>query len=91
MTTLKGLAAAPPQPVYEMRYTQTPASVAAAGSYASSQADKVALATVTFPRALIAAGILFLLVGTVMILRSGRRPQHLAPVVDHPTIEQHAA
>jgi hypothetical protein len=40
-----------------MQYTQTPASVSAAGSYASSQADKVTLATTTIPRGLFALAV----------------------------------
>ena len=47
VTTLEATVAAPPQPVYEMRYTQTPASVAEAARYTGTRADKVTLASTT--------------------------------------------
>ncbi len=82
LTTLNTVATAPPQPVFELRYTQTPDSVNSAGSYANSQADKITMATVTIPRVLIAAGIVFLLAGIVVMVLQRRRPQPPEPVVD---------
>jgi hypothetical protein len=83
VTALEGMAAAAPQPVYELRYTQTPASVDAAGAYAADQSDKVLLATRTLPRSAATAGVLLLVVGTVLFRRT-RRPQADALVIAHP-------
>jgi len=89
--TLQQTVAAPPQPVYELRYTQTPASVLTDASYAHTQANKITLATVTLPRVLLALAILSLLAAAVLIELDRRRPQGLAPIADHPTIERRAA
>ena len=87
VSTLQATATAPPQPVYAMHYSQTPASVSAAGSYASSQADKVTLATTTIPRGLFALAAVLLLTAGWLILRSRRHaaamPEDL-PIVEHP-------
>jgi hypothetical protein len=87
---LQATIAAPPEPVYAMQYSQTPASVTAAATYARSQADKVTMATTTIPRALFGLGAVSLLAATSLIFRSHRRvtatPDDLAPVVAHPTI-----
>ena len=87
VSTLQATATAPPQPVYAMHYSQTPASVSAAGSYASSQADKVTLATTTIPRGLFALAAVLLLTAGWLILRSRRHaaaiPEDL-PIVEQP-------
>jgi len=89
VSTLQTTVAAPPQPVYAMQYTQTPASVSAAGSYASSQADKVTLATTAIPRGLFAMAAVSLLIAGWLILRSRHHDsamsEDLAPIVEHPT------
>ena len=77
VTTLEQTVAAPPQPVYELRYTQTPASVVAAASYAHAQAGRVTLATTTLPRVLLALAVLSLLVD-----RLGRRGDRLLERLD---------
>jgi hypothetical protein len=87
LTILDKVATAPPQPVYELRYTQTPASVTEAANYAKSQADRVTLATDTLPRVMTAAGIVLLLGGLVVMVRQ-RRPRHPAPVMDETKNEE---
>ena len=91
VATLQQVAAAPPQPVYEMKYTQTPNSVATAGSYARSQADKITLATVTIPRVLLALGILAVLGGVAMILWPRRRLHRAVAVRANPPVAGHPA
>jgi len=97
VSTLQTTIAAPPQPVYAMEYSQTPASVTAAGSYASSEAKKVTLATTTIPRGLFALGALSLLTAGGLILRSRRHaaamPKDNAQIIEHPTTTttRHAA
>jgi hypothetical protein len=97
VTTLQATIAAPPQPVYAMQYTQTPASVSEAGSYASSQADRVTLATTTIPRGLFGLGTASLLGAGWLVFRARRRatgtPEDVAPVIEHPaaTAARHAA
>ena len=89
--TLQQTVAAPPQPVYELRYTQTPASVAIDAGYTHTQAGRITLATVTLPRVLLAVSILSLLAAAVLVELDRRRPRDLAPVEAHPTIERRAA
>lgn len=81
---LRGVANAAPQPAFELRYTQTPESVADAGAYARSKASKVRLARTTIP--LVLAGVsAVLLVGFVVLWRLGRRrpPRATEAVVTH--------
>jgi hypothetical protein len=85
------MAAAPPQPVYEMRYTQTPASVADAASYARSQADKVVVATTTIPVATGVVAALFVLGGIAVVWFTRRRHPKTAVVTDLAMSEKSAA
>jgi hypothetical protein len=69
---LHTLAAGPAQPVYQLRYSQTPESVTASAAFARSQAHKIRLATVTIPFAIGIAGLLVTAAGVFLVLR--RRP-----------------
>lgn len=69
LTTFSRVSAAPAQPVYELRYSQTPASVAGAASDARSRARQLRLATVILPRGLIGLGVLTLVVGGLLAWR----------------------
>lgn len=78
------LAAAPAQTVYEMRYDQTPSSVAAQAAYARSQAHKIELATVTMPLGVGAVGVVIAAAGLILVLRRRTTPSpvHQLPLVD---------
>jgi hypothetical protein len=80
-----------PQPVYELRYSQTPASVASDARYAHAQAGRITLATVSLPRVLLALATLSLLAAGGLIELDRRRPHDLAPIAAHPTMERRAA
>ena len=69
MSTLSKFATAPPQPVLELRYDQTPASVDVDASYAKSQARRLHMASVVIPLGLIALGVLILMVDAVFVWR----------------------
>jgi hypothetical protein len=88
---LDKMAAAPPQPVYEMQYTQTPASVADAASYTRSEADKVVLATKTIPVATAVVAAMFVLGGIALVWFPRRRHSKVAEVTDLAISEKSAA
>lgn len=88
---LDKMAAAPPQPVYEMQYTQTAASVAEAASYAQSQADKVTLATTIIPAGMAVVAGALLLAGIALIWLPRRRHPNVAKVPDVAIPEKSAA
>ena len=81
IATLDKMASAPPQPVYEMQYTQTPASVTAAAKYARDQASKRSMADTTIPFVLLVATAVFVL-GAAGLTWLPRR--HHAPVLPLP-------
>lgn len=72
LSALGAEASAPPQPVLQMTYAQTPASVHAAGTFAKSQASKMNLLQWQFPLALGVLGALLVVAGLVW------RPRHPA-------------
>jgi DUF3068 family protein len=65
--------AAPPQPVYEFRYTQTPASVASMVTFARNQIGQINLATRDLPIGLGLLGILFICLARVAVVVRRRR------------------
>jgi hypothetical protein len=67
--SLAKLAALPPQHVFEMRYSQTPASVTSMASYARSQDRQIRLASYTIPVGLLGLGIVVLAVDLVFVWR----------------------
>ncbi len=77
LTSLQAVSSAPPTPVFELRYTQTPASVASAAAYTSDQADKVRLAQSTIPNLLLAGGLLLVVLGGLGLWRTRRREEEL--------------
>jgi hypothetical protein len=91
MAILDKMGAAPPQPVYEMQYTQTPASVADAASYARSQADKVVLATRTLPVGMAVVAAMFVLGGSALVWFPRRRHSKTADVTEVAIAEKSAA
>jgi len=60
---LRRLAAAAPQPVFELRYTETPASIALMVSKTKSQVTQITMATYWIPIGLGVLGILLLALG----------------------------
>jgi len=80
IATLTKLAAASPQRVYELRYTQTPASVTAMVKEAKSRTTQLDRATTQAPRALFGLGALLLLAGAIAFF-IGRKRHPAAPVV----------
>jgi hypothetical protein len=74
LKTLTAAASGPPQPVYELRYSQTPTSVAKDAADARSRAGRMHVATVVLPRALGATGAALLVVLAVLIWRDHRDP-----------------
>ncbi len=81
LRALRSLASGPPQPVYELQYSQTPASVASMVSTAKSQADQINLVSFDIPLGVGILGGVLLLLGAADIARrrSGRRPQAAVP------------
>jgi len=72
LAVLRSLAAAPPQPVYELQYSQTPASVAGMVRTAQSQLRQIWIVTYGVPIGMIVLGLLLLLGGVVLRLRRRR-------------------
>ncbi len=64
------------QPVYELRYSQTPASVSSDVRYARDQANRIRLVDVTIPIALAALGVVVVVLGAWL----ARRRRTPAPV-----------
>lgn len=71
LAALRHLASAPPQPVYELRYTQTPASVAGMVGTTQSQLRQITVVTYVVP---IVAGVLGVLLLGAGVLLLRRRP-----------------
>jgi len=67
------LEAAPPQPIYELRYTETPAAVASSVTLARNQIGQINLATRDLPIGLGILGLLLLSPAVVGIVRRRRR------------------
>jgi hypothetical protein len=58
-----------------MTYSQTPASVAGLARFADSRSGKIDLVRRTVPLALLAAGLVLLLLGLVLLAVAPRRPR----------------
>lgn len=71
---LRALPTAPATRLLELRYDQTPASVAETGATISSQRTKVMAVTWNVPGALLGLGLLAILAGGIL-LRRGRDPE----------------
>jgi hypothetical protein len=86
LTALRRMAAAPPQPVYELQYTETPASVANMVSTAKSQLRQISIVTDDVPIALVVIGLLLVIAGVARRLRR-RTPPASSQVAGetHPT------
>ena len=81
LVVLRRLAAAPPQKVYELQYSQTPVSVAGMVSTAQSQLTKIRTVTYYVPIALAVLALLLLAFGGTITVRRRRRVAALsAPV-----------
>ena len=97
ITTLKGLAAAAPQRVYELRYSQTPASVTAMVNEAKSRTQQMDLATTTAPRVLFGLAVILLIAAVVTFAAGKKRdtaatePVPIEPVVPEPAATKTAA
>jgi hypothetical protein len=74
LTALRSMAAAPPQRVYELQYTQTPASVATMVSTAKSQLRQISIVTDDVPIALVVIGLLLIVAGVTRRLRRRTPP-----------------
>jgi len=72
VATMSRIASAPPVPVYELRYTETPASIAATVKVANSQISKMNVATLYIP---IGLGVLGLILVSPAIVGFVRRPR----------------
>lgn len=69
MASLRRLAAAAPAPVYELRYTQTPASVAGMVRTTNQQISRIELAKLWIPTGLAALGAVLFIGGGAVIVR----------------------
>ena len=72
VTSLQALADKP-MPVFEYRYSQTPASAAAVAGWVSDQRDQLQLAETTIPLILAVAGGVLLLGGVTGVVLWWRR------------------
>jgi len=70
---MRRIETAPPQPVYELHYTQTPATVASMVKLARNQINQLNLAQRDLPIGLGVLGLLLLLPAVVRFVR--RRPE----------------
>ena len=82
LVALSAEAAAAPQPVLQMTYAQTPASVHAAGAFATSQANKMNLLQWQLPLALGVAGALLVIAG--LLWRTRRPTAGAGPTLPQP-------
>jgi hypothetical protein len=73
MAAIDHIASAPPQPVYELRYTETPASVASTVTLARNQVGQIELATRDLPIGLGVLGLLLIGPAVVQLARRRRR------------------
>lgn len=83
---MTAMATAPPQPVFETRVSETPASIARMADKAATQADKLRLATFWAP-GILAAIVVLLTAATIVSWRRPRPPAEVAPPVAFPTRE----
>ena len=74
LKTFTAAATAGPQPVYEMRYSQTEASVAKDAKEAKDQANQVRLATVTLPRSIDGIAVILVVVFALLLWRGRSAP-----------------
>jgi len=72
VTAMSRIGSAPPAPVYQLRYTETPASIAATVTVAKSQISKITVATLYVP---IGLGVLGLILVCPAIVGYIRRPR----------------
>jgi hypothetical protein len=63
LTALRGIAAAPPQPVFELKYTESPASIASMVNTAKTQGNQISMVTYDVPIGLAVLGALLMLTG----------------------------
>jgi hypothetical protein len=70
IAAINHIVSAPPQPVYELRYTETPSAVASSVKLANNQAGQISVATLYIP---IGLGILGLLLVSPAIVGFARR------------------
>lgn len=85
IAALHRLVAAPPRPVYELTYSQTPASVLQMTKTTNSQLGQISLATVWIPVGLAAAGAVLVLLGAVLVWRRRTPPGRTAEAVGEPS------
>jgi len=75
ITALRHLAAAAPTPVYELRYTQTPATIASMVTTTNQQISQMTLAELWIPTGLAALGAVLFLGGGWVVLRRRTPPR----------------
>lgn len=78
LAALRRMAAEPPQPVYELLYTQTPASVASVVRTTQSELRQITLVTAVLPIAAGALGVVLVLLAVAV----GRRRRPATPGTD---------
>jgi hypothetical protein len=71
MADLRRFAAAPPQRVYELQYSQTASSIANMASVTKSQLGQISIVTYYVPIALAVAGVLLVLLAALRFRRRG--------------------
>ncbi len=74
LSALQHLASAPPSPVYELRYTQTPASVSDVVNKTRTQLDQISLVSDWIPLVAAILGALLLIGGAVVMVRRRTPP-----------------
>ena len=84
LTALRQLAGAPPQRVYELRYTETPASVTSMVNTANSQLNQISIVTGYIPWTAVGLGGLLLIGGVVLWFFGRRPPGHEARAGEEP-------
>lgn len=99
VAALQRLENAPPQKVYQLNYTQTPASVASVVTTTQSQLGQITLVEEVIPIVAGVLGLLLIAVGLLLLRRrpptggaeAGRLPDQTAPGVELPATERAAS
>lgn len=78
LSGLKRLASAPPSPVYELRYTQTPASIADVVRTTQSQLSQISLVSSWIPLGAVILGAVLFLGGLAVVWRRRTPPPAVA-------------
>lgn len=91
VTVLRRLVAASPQPVYELQYSQTPASVLDMVNTANKQRSQISLVDAWIPAGLAGLGVILVIVGAMVLWLRRAAPGGTTRILTPPTEGHRAA